>query len=452
MPAASFLARVPWQNLIAVTAIVAVIGLVFANALGVAFVFDDLGDIVDNPSAHAATFFDRLPFTNRPLTKASYALNDALHGAAAAGYAAVNVTLHAVAALLALVLLCRAFAAARMPAALTLALAVCLLWALHPALTESVTYLSGRSMVLSAALMLAAVVASTGRRPHPVAAFICALLAPLARETALVLPFILLWWSLTVGHAPRRQWPVWLGALLAAMIVAAMPRHRDLVAFSLDLRDPVTALRGNLLAAAETLGFWFAPWRVTILPDAPPPYGWLEGPTLAALAGFATAALASVFLRRRAPVFAFGLGLTLLALAPAQSVLWRADPVALKPLYLAGLGLTLAAIDLIRRAVGARGVLIVACVVAIPLGVLTHDRNVLFRSEVALFHDAVEKAPENGKAWIAYGGALMGAKRYEDAERALRRGLELRPFDERAMNLLELLATIRSVERRHAPP
>ncbi len=433
-------------------ALLALVAAAFANALGAGFVLDDAIDIADNPSARIATFLDRLPYTNRPLTKASYALNDAVHGLVPAGYAAINVALHLVSAALAFFLVRRIFQSSRDGAAGLCALAVCAVWAVHPALTESVTYLSGRSMALSAMLMLAALYVSTGPRPRPALAFAFALLAPLARETALILPLVLLWWAWTIGLPRGRLWPVWGGAALAALLLALMPRHRDLVAFSLEMRDPLTALRGNLHAATETLSFWFQPWRVTILPETPPPYGWLETPTLIRLAGFAAAIALAVALRRRAPVLAFAIGLTLIALAPSQSLLWRADPVALKPLYLAGLGLSLALVDGLRRIFGPHVTLVAALAIALPLGVATHQRNALFVDEATLFADAVAATPRNGRAWLAYGSALMGQGRYDEAETALRTAARFLADDERAMNLLELIATIRSMERRRGAP
>lgn len=418
---------------------------VFANALCVTFVLDDFGDVIDNPSAAAATFFDRLAFTNRPLTKASYALNDAVHAFLPSGYAAVNVALHLAAAVMAFLLVHRACLRLRIARPDLVALTATALWAVHPALTESVTYISGRSMVLSAALMLAALLAATGDRPRPVIACLLAALAPLARETALILPLIFMWWSWTIGAPRGRAWPLWLGTALAALVIALMPRHRDLIAYSLDMRDPLTALRGNLHAATQTLSFWIMPWRVTIFPDAPPPYGWSETPSLIRLAGFALAALLAFTLRRRAPLFAFALGLTLLALAPSQSFIWRADPVALKPLYLAGLGLSIAAADLLRRSLAPRLALAVALVLAAVLGVMTHQRNALFADPVALYADAVARTPDNADALIAYGAALIDQGRYDEAESALTRARDVQPDDERAMNLLAFIATIRGI-------
>ena len=427
-----------------VVALLALVAAVFVNALGVTFLLDDIGDIVGNVSAAAETVFERLPLTNRPVTKLTYALNDALHGAVPSGYAAVNLALHLVATVCAFILCRRALTAAGMSCATAVALSACALWAVHPALTESVTYLSGRSMVLGSVLMLGAMLAATSRQPRLVTAFLCAALAPLARETALVLPLVLLWWRFTIG-GPVSQGPVWLGTLLAAAVIALMPHHRDLIAFSLEMRDPITALRGNIHAAVETLTFWVMPWRVTILPEAPLPYGWLEVPTLARLAGFLAAVALALVLRRRMPVIAFGIGLALLALAPSQTLIWRADPVALKPLYLAGLGLSLAAADCLRRIAGIRIAVCVSVLVALSLGAMTASRNVLFASATALYGDAVQKTPDNPDALVAYGGALVAEQRYDEAHDVLTRALDRAPHDERAMNLLELVATFRGV-------
>lgn len=440
----------------AAAALAIVTACVFANALGVDFVLDDQIDIAGNPSARAASFFDRLPFTNRPLTKASYALNDAAHGLWPAGYAALNLALHIIATIFAFTLVHRALQRSDAQNATLVAGAVAVLWAVHPALTESVTYLSGRSMVFSSALMLAALLAATAERPRPVLAFIAACLAPLARETALVLPLVLLWWQWTVdaGRAGRmrRAMPVWLGTALAALIIALMPRHRDLIAFSLDMRDPLIALRGNLHAATDTLSFWFTPWRVTIFPEPPLAWGWTEWPTLWRIALFSGMAGVALVLRRRLPVVAFGIGLALLALAPSQTFIWRADPVALKPLYIAGLGLTLAIVALAARYVRGPATLVLTIVVALPLALLTVQRNQLFYAETSLFADAVGKTPEYGRAWIAYGAALMNDGDYEEARRALEIGLIYDPADLTAQNLLDLLATLSDVEPHRAQP
>ncbi|BCW87704.1 hypothetical protein sos41_08340 [Alphaproteobacteria bacterium SO-S41] len=431
--------------------------VVFANAANGIFVFDDIGDITANPSAKAETFFARLGVMNRPLTKASYALQDLVHGPWAAGYHAVNVALHAVATVMAFGLLRRAlrFAGSSGSAATTVAFAVTALWAVHPALTETVTYVSGRSMGVSSCFVLGMLLAATGERTtgNRLIAVACAVLAPLARETALIAPVMLLWWQLTVQPSEslaislRRFTPVLIGAAIAAIVILALPRHTALIGDSLARRAPPDALLGNLHAATDILSYWVTPWRVTIDPPTPLAWGWSDARTLAKLALFAGLALAALALRRRAPVFALGIGLALLALAPSNTLLWRADPVALKPLYLGGLGLTLAASMLLLRLAGnSRAALSFLATVAlfgtVLLGSHTVARNALFADEVALWRDAADKAPDYGRPWIMLGYALFNEGRYAEAEAALRRGCDLDPLDEQGAKALGLVQAI----------
>ena len=418
----------------------AVIALAHAPALKAGFVYDDRNDIVLNASARAETFFERLPVMVRPLLKASYALQDALGGMDAAAFHAVNLGLHLATTFLLLMLLRRALALTGVDRAV--ATVAVLLWALHPALTETVSYASGRSMGLSTLLLITALLAATGPTPRPILAGLCALLAPLARETALVAPLLLLAWQITItrGDAPRRAFlraaPVWIGTLLAALIIATMARHRDLVAFSLDQRGPIDSLRANLFAIPEILRLWIAPWELSILPAQPVIYGWTDGPTLLRLACLIALPAVALTLRRRAPVEALAILWTLLVLIPTNTILWRVDPVAIRPLYLAGIGLSLLiSLALARLPFG----LWLAVALAAPLGAMTFTRAMLYRDEVALFADAAQKTPLEPRAYRMLGLALANAGRVAEAREALDKALRLDPFDTEARNAIGLL-------------
>ncbi len=428
------------------------VGAVFANALNGAFVFDDIGDITGNPSAQAETFFARLGVMNRPLTKASYALQDLIHGPWAGGYHAVNVALHMAAAVMAFALVRRALRFAGFDAlSAPGAFAAATLWAVHPALTETVTYVSGRSMGLSSCLVLGALLAATGPQTfaNRALAFACAAFAPLARETALIAPAILLWWQLTLQPEEGRRaallrlLPVACGALLAAALILALPRHTDLIADSLRRRPPLDALLGNVHAATDIIASWAAPWRVTIDPAPPLAWPWSDPRTLGKLALFGGLAGAAFVLRRRQAAIAFGIGIALLALAPSNTLLWRADPVALKPLYLGGLGIMLAlAAGLLRLAGTGRGAVSFLATAAlfgiVLLGIQTAARNALFADEIVLWQDAAAKTPSYGRPSIMLGYALFNAGRYAEAEAALERGCNLDPLDEQAAEALAL--------------
>jgi hypothetical protein len=437
------------------------LAVVFALApsLDAPFQFDDWADIVANPAAHAATFLSELPTTVRPLLKASYALTDLLFGLRPFGYHLGNLLLHLLATGLAFGLARRAAAQAgyEPDEAAWIGLATAGIWGLHPAATESVIYVSGRSAVLSGVLALGALLAATGARPSAgalIAAGVLAFLAPLARETALVLAFLLLWWQLTVQPREpasamlRRALPVWAGAALAALVLLAMPRQRALLSFSLEARTPLEALRANLHAIVEMLAFWPMPWRISIDPASPVAGGWLSPDTLLKGAGLAAAAAVALVLRRRWPILALGIGWTLLAVLPSNSLVWRLDPVGLRPLYLAGIGLSLLLavvllrLDRWRWPIGT----FVAVALCATLAFATTQRASLYRSTVALWEDAVAKAPGKGRAWTMLGGAYLAEGRNAEAEAAFEAALDVAPWLVEAERGLDL------ARERAAPP
>ena len=429
--------RVAWASGLLVLGAAAV----WITALPAPFDFDDLADVVENPAAQAATFLERLGHTVRPLLKASYALQDWLHGPSSHRFHAGNVLLHLGAGLAALALLRRLCRQAGQGEAV--AFAAVALWIVHPALTASVTQVAGRSAVLSGLLLLGALALAVGppTRARLRGAGLLAVLAPLARETALVLPLLLLWWQLTLGRgegaAWRRALPVWAGTLLAAGAILALPRHRELIEYSLQARGPLDALRGNAVAIPAMLRFLALPWELSIDPAQPRPWGWGSWQVLAALAGLLASGLAALLLRRRAPLAAFALGWTLLCLLPSNSFLWRDEPVGLRPLYLAALGPALLLALALARHRGGRAL---AIALILALGIQTVGRNLLHASPLALWQEAAAKAPDKARPNIRYGLLLLELGCLPEAEAALRTGLRLDPGSRAARQGLERLA------------
>ena len=432
---------------IALGAVLVLTATVCSAAVGGDFQFDDYADVVENDAARASTFVAALPTTVRPLLKATYALQDAIHGAWAPGFHLINVALHLIATTLVFLIVRRAASLTGRADGEGLALAFLSagVWAVHPAVTESVSYVSGRSGVLSGVLVLAAVAAATGQRPRMVLAFLCALLAPLARETALILPAIHLWWQLTIDRSDllRRAVPVGIGTAIAAAIILLMPRHQSYLSFSLGARDPFEALRLNIPAVIDIAGLWLMPWRVSIDPAPSIVLGWTEPAMLWRLAAIVGAAGIAIGLRRRAPLIAFAIGLTLLAIAPSNSFIWRTDPVGLRPLYLAAIGLSILlalALLALRKAAIPLGF-----VAMIGLGVQTWQRALLYRDAVALWQDAVVKAPDEARPRFALGYAYLAENQLAEAEESIRAGLARSPGSVEGRNALALVQQLRAM-------
>ena len=136
--------------------LVAAVVLAYANSLSAPFLFDDAGAVLGNPTIRDLTSLavlnppaDGSTTTARPLVNLSYALNYALGGEVVWGYHALNVAIHAAAALALLGLLRRTFASPQINLPVTsrdlAALAAASLWALHPLQTETVVCIAQRT-------------------------------------------------------------------------------------------------------------------------------------------------------------------------------------------------------------------------------------------------------------------------------------------------------------------
>lgn len=460
----------------ALLALLALVAAVLAPVLGAGFVFDDRADAIDNPAATPGGFFAALGVTNRPLLKATYALQRATSGVEPLPFHLVNLVLHLAATAMVCTLVRRwaagpAAGRAVEPSGLV-AWGAAAIWALHPAVVEAVAPVSGRSVLLSTVLLLGAVLLATGdggvSRPRAAAIALLAFAAPSSRETALVLPALLLLWQATVGAAePRarrawRQLPALAGATLAALVLGLGDRQRELVAFSLGQRSALEALRGNLHALFEILGLWIAPDRISADPAAPHELAWSAPATLVRLALLVLVAVGVILFRRRAPRAALAAGWTLLALAPTNSILWRLDPVAPRALYLSSFGIVLAlalvaarALAAPRRRPAAAAAATAAMLVVLALGLGTlargaHRRAALWAEPAALWADAALKAPERTRPWLNLGIALMVADRLDAAEVALGAALALDPGESRARCALDSIR-IRRLARSSDP-
>ena len=401
----------------------------YASAFGGGFQFDDFNVIVRQPAVHSlAAWWDSMPGI-RPLLKLSYTLSWMAGGGDTLAFHAINVALHAANVLLVWAVLREVWQRMGAGEADMAAFAGALLFALHPAHTEAVTYVSGRSVSLMAFFYLASVLAYLRAAPRWASpALFAAALA--TKEVAVTLPAALLLCEALDQRRPfdlraalRRQWVHWSLLVVGLAAMAMLPRYREMLETSLALRGPREQLALQAAAIARHAG---------VLLLAVPPNMDPEVPFVPAAAGFAIlAAIAvGVALLRIQPWYALALLWFFLHLAPTNSFLARADAVNDRQLYLASIGpLALAglAIALLPRWRAAAVV-----VVAAVLGVATVARNQDYRTEVALWSDTVRKSPGSARAWNNLGYAYQLEGRHDEARAAYERALALDPEDVKA--------------------
>ena len=151
---------------LAVTCLVVGVVLAYWNSLGAPFLFDDTGAVLQNPTirrlASLATLSpptDGSTTTNRPIVNFSYAINYAISGESVWSYHALNVAIHALAALTLMGIVRRALSGSFLrnrfgAAAPRLAFLTALLWALHPLQTESIVCVAQRTESLYGLFLL----------------------------------------------------------------------------------------------------------------------------------------------------------------------------------------------------------------------------------------------------------------------------------------------------------
>jgi tetratricopeptide (TPR) repeat protein len=258
-----------------------------------------------------------------------------------------------------------------------------------------------------------------------------------AKEVAVTLPAALLLCEALDLRRPfdwraalRRTAPHW--ALLGAglVLMAALPRYREMLETSLALRGFGEQLALQAGAIARHVGVLILAIPPNIDPEIMP---------VPPIAGFAVLAAIGVGLAllRAQPWAALALLWFFLHLAPTNSFLPRLDAMNDRQLYLASIGpLALAGFAL---SLAPRGRVALTAALALVLAAGTVLRNRDYRSEVALWSATVRHSPGKARAFNNLGFALQAAGRTAEAREAYERALALDPEHVPArINLQEL--------------
>jgi hypothetical protein len=440
----------------------------YANAFAGGFQFDDWNVVVGDPRVQSlGAWWASMPGI-RPLLKLSYAANHA-SGAGLAGFHAVNLALHASNALLALALLRRlearrappgASPPPRVPAldgpgprapAGRAPLVAALVLALHPAQTEAVTYVSGRSTSLAATLVLASalvhVAGRDGWRPRLARGLSSALLAAAlgVKELAAALPLVLVAVELADPRRPpslravlRATGGHWLVVAAAAALVAQSPTYGRLADASLALRAPGANAVAHLHGLAWLGGQALRPALLDADPVIPAATR-LDGAAIAAALAVAVTLAAGVALLRRRPAAGLALLWTVLWLPFAGLVLPRPEPANDRQLYLSLLGAgwlagrvlvaAAAAAPARLRPAGRAAAALIAVTVTARLGAATFARNRVYADEVVFWEAVLARSPGNARAENNLGFALAARCRLGEAEAAFVRAAAAAPGD-----------------------
>ncbi len=433
----------------------------YANCLRGPFVYDDQQAILENSSIrHLWPIWDAIfsppedgTVGGRPVANLTLAINYAVSGTGVWSYHALNVLVHVLGALVLFGVVRRTLSGSLLRGrfgrdADALALAVGLIWALHPLQTESVTYVVQRVESLMGLFYLLTVycfIRSTDS-PRPggwqVCAAVSCLLGMATKETMVTAPLMVLLYDRTFvagtfhdAVRKRRGFYLALAAtwlpLVGLVASTGWTRGRS-AGFNAGVAPAVywltqieaVAKYGLLSVWPRPLVFDYGPFRRSGFGEVAP-YAvvvvLMVGATLTALC-------------RRPPLGFLGVWF-LVILAPSSVVPVATQTMAEHRMYLSLAAVACAGVVGIYLLAGLRGWPLLAAV-ALLLGFLTTRRNEVYSSELSLWSDTVAKRPDNANARNNLGLALFRAGQTAEAVKQYEAALSLEPRFPGVMNNL----------------
>jgi protein O-mannosyl-transferase len=447
--------------------IIVTLTLIYAGSFRGTWVFDDIPNIVENPSVHLdrldwsglqKTFYGMGDSIKRPLAYLSFGLNYYTHGLEVFGYHLVNLIIHGLATvflylliyhMLHLPLLARRYAGQARVAAF----AAALLWATSPIQVTAVTYIVQRMASMAALFFIMAMLfylfGRTAPDPYRKAGWfglclLAGLLSLACKENAAMLPVTLyLFDVLLIQGVDRVRFRRHL--LLAAIPLALLAGLAFLVS------DPIRILTGGgyedreftalerLLTQPRVLIFYLSqmiypiPERFALIHEVQISRSLLAPWTTLPAIGFWLVWLgAGVYLAARRPLISFCLLFFMVNHAVESSIIslelvfeHRNYLPSMALFLLAGLGLT----ALLRRPdfkpVSRLFVAFALCALVMFHGHGVMQRNGLFANPFLLWSDNVRKAPGMSRVHVNLGNVFLKMNMPEEACRAYEKSLEV---------------------------
>lgn len=434
---------------------------VYHNSLHGAFIFDDSISIVDNPHirqlwplTEAMSAPPQSPVAGRPIISLTLALNCAISGLNPWSYHAFNLAMHILNALVLFGIVRQTLERGRLKqrfgsASPWLAFAVALVWVVHPLLTDAVNYITQRTeLVVSLFLLLTLYCVILGhdsihrRRWHTVA-IVCCALGMASKEVMVTAPvLVLLYDRVLLSNSwadvfrQRRRLHAGLACtwMILAWLMVSGPRTMS-VGLGFENLTPWEYARTQCGVILHYLRLAIWPHPLVIDYDDWPVVRTVSAalPDLAVLMALAGATLWAL---KRWPAVGFLAAWFFVILAPTSSFVPIVSEVAAeRRMYLPLAGVvTLAVVaaytmfeSLFRKPAaryveGGSLMMIVAV-----LGYATMQRNKDYRSELAIWTDAVAKRPTSARAHTNLGVVLSHEGNDKVAIQHYLEALRLRP-------------------------
>jgi len=422
------------------------------NSFSVPFLFDDAKSIGDNPTIQHLWPLGRvlqppkggLTVSGRPVVNLSLAVNHALGGMKVWGYHALNLSVHALAALTLFGIVRRTLLKPVLgerfgTSALPLALVAGLLWALHPLQTETVIYVVQRAESLMGLFYLLTLYGFIRGTESGWAGWyglsIGACVVGMGSKEVMVTAPLMVWVydrtfvAGTFMGALRKRWRVYVGLGMSWLLLGY------LVIQSGELVSPRAGFHATVgwwaygLTQMWAIGHYLklAVWPRGLVFDYGAPLvteAWQVAPGGLVVMMLAGGAVVSLW---RWPVLGFVGSWFFGILAPTSSVLPLAgQTVAEHRMYLPLAAVVVLVVVAMYELAGRRS-LVVLTAVGMVFGFVTSRRAEDYSSALRIWSDTVAKRPDNGRAQNNLGGVLLQNGQVDEAIARFQKSLETLP-------------------------
>lgn len=384
------------------------------------------------------------PTGGRPLANLTFALTYALGGPEPWAHRLFNVVLHGATALLVFGIVRRTVALPGMPArlqaqAFEIGAATALIWAVHPLLTQCVTYISQRTEIQMAACYLLTLYGFIRAETEPVhsklwriLSIVACWLGGLSKEPIATAPLVVLLFHrvfLRVGFREllRGYWGYY--AALAVVWLFLADGLRGLGQRGVSYAAGVTAWDYAVVQVQAVLEYLrLSVWPHPLVFDRSPLV--VLAPQLSLSHAVALVALLSLTLWGlwRRSCWAFLGSWFFLVLAPTSSVIPIVNAaVAENRAYLPSVAVVSGVVIALALILPRKAARLVYVALGTTAAWATHERNLDYADAITLWTDTVEKAPDNPRAHGQLGLALYAQGHAEAALRHYREALRMNP-------------------------
>lgn len=451
----------------------------YINTLNNTFVFDDTTFIQKNLSL--TTLNPKLLWNSAPrriVAMYSFGLNYKFGKLNPIGYHLTNIIIHVLVSftILWLVKLLQNTQQEQNKSIL-LPFIVSLLFLTHPIQTEAVTYISQRMAVLAALFFLLAVVfyiksiiSTISTQKHHflniyyLISILFFLLALLTKENTFILPLVLLMLDLIFIHTKQLNVKKIFLRILPFFIIAA-----SIYVIYLYLPDPLVHISKGLPQVSlevpisrkeyiltqlnvmlTYIRLLFLPIRQNLDYDYPITHSLLNIKTLFSLLFILTLTISALYLRKKNRFLSFGIFFFFLTLIVESSIIPLQDVIFEHRLYLPSVGFFISIVFLInayypfitkhlpslQKIWLKGGVVIFISSVVLILSFATISRNLIWRNDLTLWSDTVQKSPLKSRPHSNVGYAYAKRGLFSNANKELEKAIALNPTNDSAfMNL-----------------